>query len=473
MKKSSSIGTSLHSTASSSNNNNNDDNDIDLVSPLLPKNTYQRQRSLSLLRHIRSDNEGPTAAAPALYFVLKDLNFHSTTGIAATTLEQQQEYQLFSNEIQILKTLDHPNIIKIYETFCTPTRWQVVMEYCGGGDLIRRLAELQRDDDESTMRHVMQQMMAATHYLHDRQILHRDIKLENFVLEESKERPVLKMIDFGVSVVMTHPDDYLTERIGTLYTMSPETILQQYSFPADVWSLGVCLYMLLSGGTVPFAAPTNKETIQQILAGRYRMTSSTNTNNNNNNNNEETSRTDDIWTQRSEASQDLIRHMLVINPSERYTIQQAQHHPWISMDTTQTTTTTPTIINHTLDNDTRRLVRDAMIRYAFSTGDFMKLALHVLAKQAMAQDIEDLRSIFEVLNSDRTGTISYEQFRTVLFPPEETTTTTTDETPYTDAYIEKLFHKLVRDHPQRVKFGNVWRHHSFWLSFSCCRDAGF
>ena len=85
----------------------------------------------------------------------------------------------------------------------------------------------------------------------------------------------------------------------------------------------------------------------------------------------------------------------------------------------------------------------------------MKLASHVLAKQAMTQDIDDLRAMFEVLDTDRTGTISFEQFRTVLFPPEDMGE---EETPYTDAYIEELFHKLVRDHDTTCE---IWQ----------CREA--
>lgn len=153
------------------------------------------------------------------------------------------------NEIRILQSLDHPNILKIVEVVEDETFFHIVSELCVGGELFDRIIQ-QHSFSEEIAANYMRQLLSAVAYCHDHHICHRDLKPENLLLENSSPNALLKVIDFGTSCKLD-PGDSLKSITGTVnatqpYYIAPEILIdRQYDLKCDVWSCGVILYVLL------------------------------------------------------------------------------------------------------------------------------------------------------------------------------------------------------------------------------------
>jgi calcium-dependent protein kinase len=395
-------------------------------------------------------NTKSTATTKDLFFVLKEMDL--------TMISSKQIDQLV-NEVHILKTVDHQNIIKIYETFSKhqPEQLlQVVMEHCSGGDLYTRFpytehrVALMIRQIVSAVRYVgclffgnSLRLMHISHgvavtfvsksimhfisicchaskhlertmcsYLHDRSIIHRDLKLENIVFETEHPDSIVKLIDFGVSMVYTQTDIGLSERVGTIYSMAPETMKGDYSSQADLWSLGVCTYMLLANGQKPFDAPIPKQIVHKVLQGEYEMVDPK------------------IWTTISDDAKQFLRSLLVVEPKDRCTATAAKHHPWLLNHYEQYTKLETTA---KFDESMKQRVQTAILQYA-STSDFVKLAMNVVAKKSTGPEIGKIRTLFDELDMDQTGTLDMSEFKAFF----------NDHDQYTDEYVEMVFNQIVR-----------------------------
>jgi len=155
------------------------------------------------------------------------------------------EKRMLFNEINILKEIDHPNIIKMYEFFEDEKRYYLVTEICKGGELFDEI--LQRGKfSERDGAVLMKQVLSCINYCHQANIVHRDLKPENILLEQNKEFDQIKIIDFGTSLVYD-PSRSLDEKLGTPYYIAPEVLNKNYNQKCDIWSCGVITYILLSG----------------------------------------------------------------------------------------------------------------------------------------------------------------------------------------------------------------------------------
>ena len=155
---------------------------------------------------------------------------------------------------------DHPNIIKLYETFEDKKNLYFIMEECSGGELFQRLAMNAMENKlytEKVAASLMKQILEAVNYLHFHGVSHRDLKPENILLSSMDENSQLKLIDFGLSQVLKTMEDIMKGEVGTLYYMAPEVILGNYDEKCDVWSCGVILYIMLSGNP-PFFSKNEK-----------------------------------------------------------------------------------------------------------------------------------------------------------------------------------------------------------------------
>lgn len=158
-------------------------------------------------------------------------------------------------EVVILKKTRHRNIVRLYEFFETQKHLLFVMELCSGGDLLNYVRKRRRLK-EDVAKYVFKQIIEGLGYCHSKQILHRDIKLDNILLDSEGE---VKICDFGVSKIVKKGEK-MTEQCGTPAYIAPEILRDKgyEGFSVDIWSAGVVLYAMLYG-TVPFKANNMSE----------------------------------------------------------------------------------------------------------------------------------------------------------------------------------------------------------------------
>ena len=168
-------------------------------------------------------------------------------------------------EVFLLQKVRHTNVIRLLEVYETPKELHMVMEYAGGGDLLQYVKKRKKlSEDEA--RKIFKQVLFGVAHCHCRSVLHRDVKLDNILLDQNGQ---IKLCDFGVSRVMPK-GHFISEQCGTPAYISPEIISEiGYSgFSADIWSLGVLLYAMVTG-TVPFKAQNMSELHKVITGGEF------------------------------------------------------------------------------------------------------------------------------------------------------------------------------------------------------------
>uniref|UniRef100_A0A9J8DJK6 non-specific serine/threonine protein kinase n=1 Tax=Cyprinus carpio carpio TaxID=630221 RepID=A0A9J8DJK6_CYPCA len=205
-------------------------------------------------------------------------------------------------EVEIMKLLDHPHIIKLYQVMETKNMLYLVTEYARNGEIFDYLASRGRLS-EMDARRKFWQILSAVEYCHERNIVHRDLKAENLLLDAHMN---MKIADFGFGNFF-RPGEPLTTWCGSPPYAAPEVFEgQQYEGPQlDIWSMGVVLYVLVCG-TLPFDGPSLPVLRQRVLEGRFR-----------------------IPYFMSEDCEHLIRKMLVLDPAKRLSLSQIKEHRWM------------------------------------------------------------------------------------------------------------------------------------------------
>eukprot|EP00877_Chromochloris_zofingiensis_P004441 jgi/Chrzof1/13999/Cz08g20200.t1 len=211
-------------------------------------------------------------------------------------------------EILNHRMLNNVNVIGFKEVFLTPTHLCIVMEYAAGGELFDRIVKAGRFSEDEA-RYFFQQLICGVDYCHKSGVCHRDLKLENTLLD-GNPAPRLKICDFGYS--KSALDSQPKSTVGTPAYIAPE-VLQRKSYDghtADVWSCGVTLFVMLVGA-YPFEDPTDprnfSKTIKRIIAVKYGIPPQ---------------------LRISPECQDLLARIFTANPAQRITIQKIREHPW-------------------------------------------------------------------------------------------------------------------------------------------------
>uniref|UniRef100_A0A8C7FV98 Serine/threonine-protein kinase 33 n=1 Tax=Oncorhynchus kisutch TaxID=8019 RepID=A0A8C7FV98_ONCKI len=234
--------------------------------------------------------------------------------------------KLLEREVSILKRVNHAHIIHLEEVFETQKRMYLVTELCEGGELKELLQKNTRFTEEET-RHIINSLAEAIVYLHKKDIVHRDLKLENILVKSyhgvDNDMINIKVTDFGLSVKKggVGSENMLKATCGTPIYMAPEVInAHEYSQQCDVWSIGVIMYMLLCGEP-PFIATSEERLFEMIKKGELHFVGP-------------------IWDSISDAAKKVLSCLLKVDPAHRITANELLDNPWITGDTN--TLATPT-----------------------------------------------------------------------------------------------------------------------------------
>jgi calcium-dependent protein kinase len=217
------------------------------------------------------------------------------------------EKKMLFNEINNLKDLDHPNILKMYEFFEDDKRYYIVTDICKGGELFDEIvARGKFSERDASM--LLKQILSCINYCHQNNIVHRDLKPENVLLEQNKEFDQIKIIDFGTSLVFDETKK-LDEKLGTPYYIAPEVLAKNYGAKCDIWSCGVITYIVLSG-IPPFNGASDQEIMKKVKLGKFSFA-------------------DPVWASISDSGKDFITKLLTKDQEKRPSAEQALQHPWI------------------------------------------------------------------------------------------------------------------------------------------------
>lgn len=287
--------------------------------------------------------------------------------------QKQSVSALFARrEFEILRQLDHPNIVRLYEAFEDAESLHFVLELLEGGDLLGRVANPAEHVPEKEAAALLQQMLSAIQHLHVHGVVHRDVKPENFLFtrKEPKHEPstLLKLIDFGLSRRLSyHTGATLSPKIGTMEYMAPEAhnvVPEMHADRLDMWSLGVVLHTMLTGHFP--SARLAKEPPEKYFQAPY-------------------------WNQFSRNAKDILTRLLHFQASERINTAVALRHPFL-----------PVLED---DQDMVSGIPDAIRSYAVLPG-LRRLVLVAAAREVDDRDLIDVRQIFQKLVLECDGAIT-------------------------------------------------------------------
>ena len=303
-------------------------------------------------------------------FAMKTVSLQQLTGKQLAALR---------NEIDLLRGLDHPHVCKLYEVYTEPgVCVRLVLELCEGGELFDRLHQKKRLDEAWVARLVFR-MVGVLRYLHENSIAHRDLKLENWLFRSKKDDDEIVLIDFGLSH-RYRPNEHMHKKVGTSYYVAPEVLQGDYvGVQADIWSLGVIVYMLLAG-TAPFDGPDDDAILARIASHKPP--------------NFETG----AWRRISSEARDFVSRLLIVDPDQRLTAEKALVHPWVATQGRAAVAQTPHDISDEIYQNLHKFA-------GYST--LKRIAIEAVAFSLAHEDIKNLTDVFEGLDSNSDGFISF------------------------------------------------------------------
>eukprot|EP00401_Gymnodinium_catenatum_P073382 CAMPEP_0117489020 /NCGR_PEP_ID=MMETSP0784-20121206/16818_1 /TAXON_ID=39447 /ORGANISM="" /LENGTH=585 /DNA_ID=CAMNT_0005283731 /DNA_START=97 /DNA_END=1854 /DNA_ORIENTATION=+ len=295
-----------------------------------------------------------------------------------TSIMTEDQLVMLKHEAEIYLAVDHPNIARLHDIYEWEDGLAIVMECCEGGELFTRLAEKEAYSELDAAK-ATAQMLRAVAYLHSHSIVHRDLKLENFLYESSHVDAPLKLIDFGFAKICNQ-DKPLTRLCGSLLYVSPEILaltfgkqgLHGYSMKTDLWSLGVVVFMLLTG-TPPFKG-CDRDMARNILRGSVPWS---------------------LLTGVSADAVDFVRCLLVSDPDDRIDATAALAHPWMTQVASASAW-------HPPDLDWQIL--QSLWSYA-SSSRVQRAIMQLLAQELAPDESRELRDLFLHLDTAKAGTV--------------------------------------------------------------------
>ena len=284
-------------------------------------------------------------------------------------------------EIEILKKIDHPNIMKIYEFYQDSKNYYIIMELIKGKELFDYIVEEENKFSEVEIASIMKQILGAVTYAHNNKIVHRDLKPENILVVKTPSSGsdfLIKVIDWGTAKLI-QPNEKMGEKLGSPYYIAPEVLTTKYDEKCDIWSCGVILYILICG-EAPFDGSDNSEIFAKIKKGKFDFKK-------------------DAFNNVSSEAKDMITSMLKLKPQDRPKAAELLDHPWFKI----------------LD-DTNKVCSKSLRENLNSLKNFradlkmQQAVLSFMASQLTShEELEKLRETFQKLDKNGDGVLSKEE----------------------------------------------------------------
>ena len=299
--------------------------------------------------------------------------------VVSKTLARDVGLKKLRNELQVLSELDHPHILKTYETLEDSSHFYIVFESYFKGQFERFS---KRSLPEETVAHILHQVLSALCYCHIHGIAHRNVRLENIVLQdESEEDPVVRLTGFTEAAFFSEKR-VMNTAVGSCYFIAPEVLKRSYTEKCDLWSCGILAYYLLSG-RFPFSGTTPESIVSEVL-------------------NSEVSYPDKTWAGISPTARDFVTSILRPDPETRPSALIALSHPWLAFSPPSTATSTVLKSLRTMLG----LRAQATLKNAVMT--------FIVNRIVDRKELTALRQAFQALDLNGDGQLSKEELRTGL-----------------------------------------------------------
>ncbi|KAI3694011.1 hypothetical protein L1987_76969 [Smallanthus sonchifolius] len=282
-------------------------------------------------------------------------------------------------EVKILRALSgHKHLIQFFDACEDTNNVYIVMELCEGGELLDRILSRGGRYTEADAKLIIVQILSVVAFCHLQGVVHRDLKPENFLFMSKSEDADMKLIDFGLSDFI-RPEERLNDIVGSAYYVAPEVLHRSYSLEADIWSIGVISYILLCGSR-PFWARTESGIFRAVLRADPNF--------------------DDLpWPSVSPEAKDFVKRLLNKDYRKRMSAAQALTHPWLSSE------------SHPIPLD---ILIYKLVKSYLHASPFKRAALKALSKALTENELVYLRAQFMLLEPNKDGRVSLDNFRTAL-----------------------------------------------------------
>merc|ERR1712195_180488 len=295
-------------------------------------------------------------------------------------------------EFEMLRSIDHPHVLRVYEMFEDDVACYIVTELMEGGELYDRVVALDFEgiSVEKQTREITSQLVSAVSMMHSVNVVHRDIKPENILMVSKDGHPFIKVCDFGFAV--KKPEEGMTDTIGTPHYVAPEVLSgENYHLKCDVWSVGVVVYVMLSGRT-PFNGDSLAAIAREIRAGRYSFKFPE-------------------FEKVSPEGLDFVKTCLQVDPDLRPSMAEMLQHKWLKPDVEKTKCSGKSRCRCG-DCKSLKPVHKERVR-RFSVGDKLQQGIitFVMTNSEMNEEIEDLGNLFRDLDSNGDGKLTEQELQ--------------------------------------------------------------
>ena len=313
-------------------------------------------------------------------------NIYTKQKVAIKRIVKNEENKIdeleLINEINILKKLSHPNILKIIEFYQSEHSYYIITDHCSNGELYD---QIKYKYNENQLAVLFYQMFSGIAYLHDKNIVHRDLKLENILISEievdkkTNDRFFwIKIIDFGTAKIF-EKNKKEKSVVGSSYYIAPEVLKKSYNEKCDTWSIGVILYMLIVG-RAPFDGADDEEIIQNIRKGKY---------------NSEHKK----LVASSPEVQDLVKKLLQVDVKKRLSAMEALKHPWFKKFNGKS-------IYSNIDNEKIKMYLERLRHYEINSKFQQMVWLFIVHNVPDTSETKDILKIFRLFNENDDGKLS-------------------------------------------------------------------